>query len=140
MAALLTLALFYFSYFRSDFPDSKCLEMCNVLLSIYRTMIFEVKLPPQVFQCHITPSLRKLCRDFNRFGIVAQETAGLQLITQLETDYGTWNGSASLHTLGANAAHNNVTTHTMSSSPSMDEMKHKMGKLFHRPSQGFWKK
>ena len=103
-------------------------------------MIFEVKLPPQVFQCHIYSSLGKLCRDFHRFGIVAQETACLQLMTQLETDYGTWNGSTSINTSGANVVHNNATSNTMSSSPSMDEMKQKMGKLFHRPSQGFWKK
>ena len=92
-------------------------------------MVFEVKLPPQVFQCYVAPSLGKLSKDFHRFGIVAQETACLQLITQLEADYGTNTGINHFTTSITNASN------TLSSSPSMDEMKHKMGKL-----KGFWKK
>ena len=105
--------------------------MCNTLLNIYRTIIFEVKLPPQVFQASIVPSLAKLSKDFHRFGIVAQETACLQLIAQLETDYGGASnpGVIPFTTTIANS------NHALSSSPSMDEMKNKMGKL-----KGFWKK
>jgi hypothetical protein len=104
--------------------------MCNNLLNIYRTMVFEVKLPPPVFQCYVVPSLRKLSKDFHRFGIVAQETACLQLITQLEADYGTTNPGANHFS----SAIPNINS-AMSSSPSIDEMKNKMGKL-----KGFWKK
>ena len=93
-------------------------------------MVFEVKLPPKVFQCCVVPSLVKLSKDFHRFGIVAQETACLQLITQLEADYGGTNSGANSYT--SSVPHINS---TMSSSPSIDEMKNKMGKL-----KGFWKK
>ena len=116
-------------FYRTEYPDSKCLEMCNTLLNIYRTMILEVKLPPQVFQSCIGPSLGKLSKDFHRFGIVAQETVCLQLIAQLESDYGHINVPGTVN-------HNfSISNHTISSSPSMDEMKNKMGKL-----KGFWKK
>lgn len=119
----------FFLFYRREFSDSKSLEMCNTLLTIYRTLIYEVKLPSQIFQSHIAPSLTKLCSDFHRFGIVAQETACLQLITQLETDYGT------LHPNHITTTVVNANNNAMSSSPSIDEMKNKMGKL-----KGFWKK
>merc|ERR1719510_1500301 len=109
-------------YSGREFSDSKSLEMCNTLLTIYKTLIYEVKLPSQIFQCHIAPSLTKLCNDFHRFGIVAQETACLQLITQLEADYGTTNPG----TNHLNSAIPNINS-AMSSSPSIDEMKNKMG-------------
>ena len=107
------------------------MEMCNVLLNVYRTMIFEVKLPPQVFQTYVSTGLEKLSKDFHRFGIVAQETACLQLISQLEADYGSISLVNHFHPTSSIANVNN----TMSSSPSIDEMKQKMGKL-----KGFWKK
>ena len=116
--------------YRKEYPDSKCLEMCNTLLNIYRNMILEVRLPPQVFQTYIGPSLGKLSKDFHRFGIVAQETVCLQLIAQLESDYGMM-----MQASGAVNHNFTISNHTISSSPSMDEMKNKMGKL-----KGFWKK
>ena len=95
--------------------------MCNALLNSYRSFIFEIKLPNQVFKSHIQPSLEKLSRDFHRMGIVAQETACLHLIAQIETDYGACVGSGGV---GSSSGLPNLSSGTtMPASPSMDEMK-----------------
>ena len=104
--------------FRSEFPDSKILEMDNTLLSIYRSIVTEThRLPSQVYQNFVYPSLVKLGKDYHRMGIVAQETSTLQLTSQLENK-GT----------------------TMTPSASMEEVKNKVGKLFNRPTSSFWSK
>ena len=134
---------------RPDISDAKCLEMASTLLTIYKTMLVGPdstcvqRLPPQVYQATIHNSLIKLGRDFHRLGIVAQETSvcvqmfhsekaiqlihdiylfqTLGLISQLDSNH---TGAASI----------------MTHSPSMEEVKNKVGKLFNRPTGSFWSK
>ena len=101
-------------YTTPEFSEAKILETANALLAIYRSLLNQQKLPSQVYQNHVHPSLVKLGKEYHRMGIVAQETSTLQLLGQLETSKGP------VH------------------SPSMEEMKNKVGKLFTRPSGSFW--
>ena len=77
-------------YVPPDFGDTKCLDMANTLLSIYKSVVLGgggvtqpestqtvtiQRLPSQVYQTSILPSLMKIGKDFHRLGIVAQETS-----------------------------------------------------------------
>merc|ERR1712029_217106 len=111
---------------RSEFSEARCLEMATALLTIYKSFLNASecgiqRLPSQVYQASIHESLVKLGRDFHRLGIVAQETPTLALINQLDSNR---TGSLSV----------------MTNSPSMEEVKHKVGKLFNRPTGSFWSK
>ena len=96
--------------------------------------------------CQIVPSLQKLAADFRKSS-PAQETSALQLIGQLEATYGrtfilhlpTAGGPSDSSAPPAGGGHHTPLS-LLTPSPSMDEMKSRVGKIFQKPAQSFWKK
>lgn len=151
-------------YVPSEFSDVKSLEMASTLLLLYKSIMVEFggggrggvglhgggshpppprgrAMPLTVYQAHVLPSLTKIGKDFHRMGIVAQETATLQLIAQLDAEYNNRSavgtaGTGGLTGLTGGGGGGSTVTH----SPSMEEVKNKVGKLFNRPAASFWSK
>ena len=137
------ICIFFLSYKSSDCP-----EMLSTILGSYKMIVASTspsddelpKLPLQVIQVHIVPPLQKLASEFKNVFPV-QETCALQLIGQLEASYGR---TFVLHLPQAATARTFAQRQYGSSSlltppPSIDEMKIRVGKIFQKPSQSFWK-
>ena len=135
--------------------------MFSTILSTYKTIVEKTtspsdddddddprKLPLGVVQVNIVPALQKLSADFKKASS-SQELTATQLIGQLEAAYGrtfVLHLPTSLNVAHSEASSSSSTSHTstglslLTPSPSMDEVKSRVGKIFQKPAQSFWKK
>lgn len=131
--------------------------MFSAILATYKTIVERTtlpsdddppRLPLNVVQIYVVPTLQKLASDFKRISST-QESIAMQLIGQLEAAYGrtfvlhlptTTTAAAVAGHSDASSGHASTTLSLLTPSPSMDEMKSRVGKIFQKPSQSFWKK
>ena len=146
---------------RFSVKSSECLEMFSTILSTYKTIVEKTtlpsdddddddprKLPLGVVQVNIVPALQKLSADFKKASS-AQELTATQLIGQLEAAYGrtfvlhlptSSNVSQPEASSSSSSSHISTGLSLLTPSPSMDEVKSRVGKIFQKPAQSFWKK
>lgn len=138
----------------------ECLEMFSAILSTYKTIVEKTtlpsdddddddprKLPLGVVQVNIVPALQKLSADFKKASST-QELTATQLIGQLEAAYGrtfvlhlpTSTSSTVSTSEASSTSHTSSGLSLLTPSPSMDEVKSRVGKIFQKPAQSFWKK
>jgi hypothetical protein len=127
--------------------------MFSTILSTYKTIVEKMtlpsdddppKLPLNVVQVNVVPTLQKLSSDFKKIS-PTQELTATQLIGQLEAAYGRTfvlhlPTSSNVGQSDASSGHATSTLSLLTPSPSMDEVKSRVGKIFQKPAQSFWKK
>ena len=104
----------------------------------------DVEPPPSrlslnVLQQHVVPVLQILAVECQMSKVSHLEAMANGLISKLEAIHGTSFKLTSLNSSGFSSASGGGQASTIPSSTSMDEMKQKVGKLFHS-GQPFWKK
>lgn len=118
-------------------------EMATALLSTYVSICSQ---PLSVSCAHnvLCPSIKKLQSDVREL-VPPLEDSVAQVVAKLESVYGSAEvaGSVSSAPTAPEAGFATGSMMKLSQSPSLDDVKQKMGKLFTKPSPGnvqFWKK
>ena len=92
-----------------------------------------------ILQQHVIPILQYFVTECQKAKVSHLEVMSNSLINKLEAIHGTSFKLSSGHSSATSTASTQPSFNSMTSSTSMDEMKQKVGKLFHSGQQ-FWKK
>eukprot|EP00095_Tigriopus_kingsejongensis_P001846 maker-scaffold10_size831480-snap-gene-7.27 protein:Tk01846 transcript:maker-scaffold10_size831480-snap-gene-7.27-mRNA-1 annotation:"lish domain and heat repeat-containing protein kiaa1468 homolog" len=132
----------FFSKFSSNSTganesDADLTDVCLSLLELYETVTHQT-LTTHSAHSLVLPSLDLLSNTIQSLAPAARERVN-SLATKLESIYGLGHGSMGGGEGKSPSSHG---LNKMVQSPSLDEMKQKMGKLFHKPGGQvpFWKK